>query len=64
MKSQEELFKASRHPAPKPRNPQPRNTATGNRVTKNASRNERRKAARKTAVLLKAGKVDVEAAVE
>ncbi|TVY53703.1 hypothetical protein LCER1_G006150 [Lachnellula cervina] len=54
MKSQEEAFKSSRKPAPKPKNPQPRNTATGSRVTKNASRNERRKAARKTASMLKA----------
>lgn len=56
MKSQEAAFKAARKPAPKPKIVQPRNTATPKRVTKNAARNERRKAARKTASLLKAQK--------
>jgi hypothetical protein len=56
MKSQEAAFKQSRKPAPKPKVVQPRNTATGSRVTKNAARNERRKAARKTASILKAQK--------
>lgn len=56
MKSQEAAFKASRKPAPKPKITQPRNTATPARVTKNAARNERRKAARKTASLMKAQK--------
>jgi len=56
MKSQEAAFKQSRKTAPKPKVVQPRNTATGSRVTKNAARNERRKAARKTASMLKAQK--------
>jgi hypothetical protein len=56
MKSQEAADKSSRKPAPKPKNPQPRNTATGSRVSKNVARNERRKAARKVASLLKAQK--------
>jgi hypothetical protein len=64
MKSQEAAFKQSRKPAPKPKVVQPRNTATGNRVTKNAARNERRKAARKTASMLKAQKEGGEVAKE
>lgn len=54
MKSQEAAFRDARKPAPKPKIVQPRNTATGSRVTKNKARNERRKAARKTASLMKA----------
>lgn len=60
MKSQAREFKeaqrqARSHPyGPKPvKITQERNTATGNRVRKNKSRNERRKAARKTALLIK-----------
>lgn len=56
MKSQEAAFRDARKPAPKPKIVQPRNTATPQRVSKNAARNERRKAARKTASLLKAQK--------
>lgn len=54
IKSQDAAFRQSRKPAPKPKVQQPRNTATGSKVAKNKSRNERRKAARKTATLLKA----------
>lgn len=60
MKSQEAAFKESR----KPKVVQPRKTATPSRVTKNAARNERRKAARKTASLLKAQREGGEAVKE
>ena len=59
MKSQEAAYKASRKSAPKPKIVQPRNTATPQRVSKNVARNERRKAARKAASLLKAQKKGV-----
>ena len=62
MKSQEAAFKASRKPVPKPKIIQARKTAIPKRINKNAARNERRKAARKVASLLKAqGKGGVDA---
>lgn len=59
MKSQEAAFRASHKPAPKPKIVQPRKTATSARISKNAARNERRKAARKVASLIKAGRGSV-----
>ncbi|RDW66566.1 hypothetical protein BP6252_10201 [Coleophoma cylindrospora] len=57
MRSQEAAFKASRKPAKKPKQvvEQPR-AATPQKIVKNASRNERRKAARRVASLLRAQK--------
>jgi hypothetical protein len=56
MKSQDAAFKQSRKPAKKPREITEVKAATPQGVKKNKSRNERRKAARKTASLLKAQK--------
>jgi len=59
MKTQEAAWKASRKPARKPKEVifQPRGETTPQKVSKNASRNERRKAARKVASLLRVQKV-------
>ena len=54
MKSQEAAFKQSRKPAKKRKIPVQVKAATPQGVKKNQSRNERRKAARKRASLLKA----------
>lgn len=54
IKSQASAFRQSQKPQPKPKTPHVNKVATPKGVTKNASRNERRKAARKTAQLLKA----------
>jgi hypothetical protein len=56
MKSQEAVFKQARKPAKKPKEIAEVKAATPQGVKKNKSRNERRKAARKTASLLKAQK--------
>ncbi|CZS95378.1 uncharacterized protein RAG0_05039 [Rhynchosporium agropyri] len=53
MKSQEAAFRDARKPQPKPKVQQPVVKATGNKIAKNASRNERRKAARKVRSILK-----------
>jgi len=59
MKTQEAAWKASRKPVRKPKEVilQPRGETTPQKVSKNASRNERRKAARKVASLLRVQRV-------
>jgi hypothetical protein len=56
MKSQEAAFKASRKPAAKPKQATKQQPAPPLKIIKNASRNERRKAARKRASQLRASK--------
>lgn len=55
MKSQEAAFRSARKPAPKPKVAVEVKAATPKGIKKNKSRNDRRKAARKTAALMKAG---------
>jgi len=54
MKSQEAAFRSARKPAKKPKEVIEVQRATPKKIQKNASRNERRKAARKVASLMKA----------
>ncbi len=56
MKSQEAAFKQARKPAKKTRETVEVKAASARGMKKNKSRNDRRKAARRTASLLKAGK--------
>ncbi len=56
MKSQEAAFKQARRPAKKTKEPVEVKPASARGVKKNKSRNDRRKAARRTASLLRAGK--------
>jgi hypothetical protein len=56
MKSQEAAFKQARKPVKKVKETIEVKVATPRGVKKNKSRNDRRKAARRTASLLKAGK--------
>ncbi|KAL2075486.1 hypothetical protein VTL71DRAFT_429 [Oculimacula yallundae] len=53
MKSQDAAFRDARKPQPKPKVVQPVVKATPNKIAKNASRNERRKNARKVKSMLK-----------
>jgi uncharacterized protein YciW len=60
MKSQEAAFRQARKPAKKVKETVEVKAATPAGIRKNKSRNERRKAARRTASLMKAGKLGKE----